>query len=120
MTKTILIVDDTPSNVIQLEAVARKLGHAVILAANGEEAIAKFQAHQPDLIFMDIMMPVMDGITAVRHIRALPSEKWTPIVFFTALEQMQDIVRGLEAGGGAVGRGGGRGGARQPHRPDDA
>ena len=96
---TILIVDDTPTNAKQLEAVARKLGHATILAGNGEEAIAKFQSGKPDLVFMDIMMPVMDGITAVQHIRALPSEKWTPIVFFSALDQMQDIVRGLEVGG---------------------
>ncbi len=96
---SILIVDDTPTNAKQLEAVARKLGHHTILAGNGEEAIARFQSEQPDLIFLDIMMPVMDGITAARHIRALPSEKWTPIVFFSALDQMQDIVRGLEAGG---------------------
>ncbi|MDP2433597.1 MAG: fused response regulator/phosphatase [Pseudomonadota bacterium] len=96
---TILIVDDTPTNARQLEAVARKLGHVAILAGNGVEAIDKFKSEQPDLIFMDIMMPVMDGITAARHIRGLPTDKWTPIVFFSALEQMQDIVRGLEAGG---------------------
>ncbi len=96
---TILIVDDTPTNAKQLEAVAHKLGHATILAGNGEEAVAKFQSGKPDLVIMDIMMPVMDGITAVQHIRALPSEKWTPIIFFSALDQMQDIVRGLEVGG---------------------
>lgn len=96
---TILIVDDTPTNARQLEVVAHKLGHRTILAGNGEEAIVRFKAEQPDLVFMDIMMPVMDGITAARHLRALPTEKWTPIVFFSALEQMRDIVRGLEAGG---------------------
>ena len=96
---SILIVDDTLTNAKQLEAVARKLGHTSILASDGLEAIEKFKSHHPDLIFMDVMMPVMDGITAVQHIRALPTEKWTPIVFFSALDQMQDIVRGLEAGG---------------------
>lgn len=96
---TILIVDDTPANARQLEVVARKLGHHAILAGDGQEAIDKFKEEKPDLIFMDIMMPVMDGITAARHIRELPTDKWTPIVFFSALDQMQDIVRGLEAGG---------------------
>ncbi len=97
---SILIVDDTPTNAKQIEAVARKLGHHSILAANGVEAIAQYQSEKPDLVFMDIMMPVMDGITATRHIRELPTDnKWTPIVFFSALDQMQDIVRGLEAGG---------------------
>lgn len=96
---TILIVDDTPANSKQLEAVARKLGHHAILAGDGVEAIARFKADKPDLIFMDIMMPAMDGITAARHIREITTEKWTPIVFFSALDQMDDIVRGLEAGG---------------------
>jgi CheY-like chemotaxis protein len=79
--------------------VAKKLGHRAVLAGDGREAIAKYQECQPDLVFMDIMMPIMDGITAAQRIRELPSEKWTPIVFFSALDQMQDIVRGLEAGG---------------------
>jgi len=96
---SILIVDDTPTNAKQLEAVVRKLGHHAILAGDGVEAIAKYQAEQPDLVFMDIMMPVMDGITAAQHIRELPTDRWTPIIFFSALDQMQDIVRGLEAGG---------------------
>lgn len=96
---TILIVDDTPTNAKQLEAVARKLGHTAVLAGDGVEAIDKYKASKPDLIFMDIMMPVMDGITAARHIRELATDRWTPIIFFSALDQMQDIVRGLEAGG---------------------
>lgn len=95
----ILIVDDTPTNARQLEAVAKKLGHEAVLAQNGQEAVDRFLDSQPDLIFMDVMMPVMDGIEAARHIREHHSERWTPIVFFSALDQMQDIVRGLEAGG---------------------
>lgn len=95
----ILIADDTPTNVKQLEVVAQKLGHQTVTASDGDAALAAFQAEAPDLVFMDIMMPGMDGITAVRKIRELPAEKWTPIIFYSALDRMQDIVSGLEAGG---------------------
>lgn len=95
----ILIVDDTPSHRKQLEIVSRSAGHRPIPAADGASAVALYQTEAPDLVFMDIMMPGMDGIEAVRRIRALPAEKWTPIVFHTALASMDDIVRGLEAGG---------------------
>jgi len=95
----ILIADDTPTNVKQLEVVAQKLGHQVVVAIDGESALAAYQREAPDLVFMDIMMPGMDGITAVQQIRALPTDKWTPIIFYSALDCMQDIVSGLEAGG---------------------
>jgi two-component system, HptB-dependent secretion and biofilm response regulator len=95
----ILIADDTPVNVKQLEVVALRLGHQPIAAFDGESAVAAFQAEKPDLVFMDIMMPGMDGITAVQKIRELPADKWTPIIFYSALDRMQDIVSGLEAGG---------------------
>ncbi len=95
----ILVVDDTPSNAKQLEVVARKLGHETIFAEDGLVAIERYKSEHPDLIFMDIMMPRMDGINAVEHIRALPAEKWVPIIFFSALESVQDIIQGLEKGG---------------------
>jgi CheY-like chemotaxis protein/anti-sigma regulatory factor (Ser/Thr protein kinase) len=95
----ILVVDDTPTNVRQLEAVARKLGHDVVAAMDGAEAIEQFRVHSPDLVFMDIMMPNMDGIEAVRHIRALPCDRWVPVIFFSALDSLSDILRGLENGG---------------------
>lgn len=95
----ILIVDDTPTNVKQLEILARRSGHIPILAEDGQVAIERFKNESPDLVFMDIMMPGMDGITAVQKIREIPTEKWTPIIFYSALDRMQDIVRGLEAGG---------------------
>jgi CheY-like chemotaxis protein/anti-sigma regulatory factor (Ser/Thr protein kinase) len=95
----ILIADDTPTNVKQLQGVAQNMGHQTIVAVDGLSALEAFQAEAPDLVFMDIMMPGMDGITAVKHIRALPTDKWTPIIFYSALDRMQDIVSGLEAGG---------------------
>jgi len=95
----ILVTDDNPINVKQLEAVARKLGHQVVVANDGAEAITRFQEESPDLVFMDIMMPGMDGITAVQEIRRLPCDKWTPIIFYSAMDRMEDIVRGLDSGG---------------------
>jgi two-component system, HptB-dependent secretion and biofilm response regulator len=95
----ILIADNARTNVNQLEILTRRLGHIPVLAADGQSAVDQFKAESPDLVFMDIMMPGMDGITAVRHIRAIATEKWTPIIFYSALDGMRDIVRGLEAGG---------------------
>lgn len=95
----LLLVDDTESNLQQMGAVAHRLGHQVIVARDGYEALEKYQAERPELIFMDIMMPRMDGIEAVRRIRALPGDKWVPIVYYSALDNVRDIVRGLEAGG---------------------
>ncbi|MCP5278501.1 MAG: fused response regulator/phosphatase [Thiobacillus sp.] len=94
----ILITDDNPINVKQVEAVVRRLGHVPLVAADGREAIEVFRRECPDLAFMDVMMPNMDGIAAVRALRALPSEKWVPIIFYSALDRMEDIVRGLESG----------------------
>ena len=95
----ILIVDDAPSNVKHLEAIAHKMGHETVYANDGIQAIECYKNEQPDLIFMDIMMPGMDGIEAVKHIRALPNKKWVPVIFFSALNSIQDVVHGLEAGG---------------------
>jgi CheY-like chemotaxis protein len=95
----ILVVDDTPTNVKQVEAVARRLGHQVVTAEDGLQAVARFEETAPDLIIMDIMMPRMDGIEAARRIRERESAKWVPIVFFSALDRSEDILRGLEQGG---------------------
>lgn len=95
----ILVADDVPSNVKQLEAVASKLGHEVVTATDGIEAVEKYRENTPDLIIMDVMMPRLDGIEAVRQIRSLPSKQWVPIIFYSALDSTQDIIRGLEAGG---------------------
>lgn len=95
----ILIVDDTPANVKQVESVARKLGHETLVAEDGLQAVEQFKAEKPDLVFMDIMMPNMDGISAAQAIRQLPCDKWAPIIFYSALDRMEDIVRGLESGG---------------------
>ncbi|MFN3594347.1 MAG: response regulator, partial [Thiobacillaceae bacterium] len=95
----ILVVDDLAANVAVVRAVAERLGHVVVTAADGREAVEAYQREQPDLVFMDVMMPEMDGLAAVREIRSLPAERWVPVVFLSAMDRMDDILRGLEGGG---------------------
>lgn len=95
----VLTVDDNRTNLQILQVFLKKLGHEAIPAENGEVAVAKYLEHAPDLILMDIMMPVMDGLEATRKIRAIPSERWVPLIFLSALDRDENLVGGLEAGG---------------------
>ena len=83
----VLTVDDNRTNLQILQVFLKKLGHEAITAEDGAQAVAKYAEHQPDLILMDIMMPVMDGLEATRRIRAMPSERWVPIIFLSALDR---------------------------------
>jgi two-component system, HptB-dependent secretion and biofilm response regulator len=95
----VLVVDDTSANRTMLQAFLKKLGCNVFLAENGAEAIEVFQRYAPDLILMDVMMPVMDGYEATRRIKILASGRWVPVVFLSALDKDENLVDGLEAGG---------------------
>lgn len=96
----ILIVDDTAANVKLVETVALRMGHTPLIAENGQQAVELFDAERPDLVLMDVMMPIMDGIAATREIktRMQADPKWVPILLLSALDAVGDIVRGLEAG----------------------
>lgn len=98
-TMKVLAVDDNRTNLHILQVFLKKLGHEVILAENGEEAVRRFAADTPDLVLLDIMMPVMDGFEAARRIKAMTPERWTPIIFLSALNRDENLVEGLEAGG---------------------
>lgn len=95
----VLTVDDNRTNLQILQVFLKKLGHEAIAAEDGAQALAKYEEHHPDLVLMDIMMPVMDGLEATRRIRALPSDRWVPIIFLSALDRDENLVGGLEAGG---------------------
>ena len=94
----ILIVDDDAMSRTLVAALVRKLGHKVVLAENGAEAVAAFEQQQPDLILMDGQMPVMDGFTATRRIREIERNRWTPIFFIAAENEHETVVRALDAG----------------------
>jgi PAS domain S-box-containing protein len=94
----VLAVDDNRTNLHILQVFLKKLGHEVLLAENGEEAVRRFEAESPDLVLLDIMMPVMDGFEAARRIKAMPSDRWTPVIFLSALNRDENLVEGLDAG----------------------
>jgi diguanylate cyclase (GGDEF)-like protein len=94
----ILVVDDSGFEQVRIRALLEGLGHEVVLASNGVDALESYAATQPDLILLDVMMPVMDGLEAARRIRALPVP-WTPIIFLSSNVEPEDIASGIEAGG---------------------
>jgi len=79
----ILIVDDTPTNVDILAKRLSAHGYEILTAGDGEEGLAVAREQQPDLILLDIMMPVMDGIEALRALRSQESTKNIPVIMVT-------------------------------------
>jgi len=68
----------------------------VIYCKNGEEALEAYHSHKPDLIILDVMMPILDGFSVAKRIRGLDNR--TPIIFLTAKSQAKDVVEGFEHG----------------------
>jgi adenylate cyclase len=95
----ILVADDTPANVRMLEKRLQHNGYDVVVARDGEEALAVAHATHPDLILLDIMMPKVDGIAVCRRLKGDPAFPFTPIIMVTAMADSKDVVAGLEAGG---------------------
>ena len=94
----ILVVDDTPANIQTLAAILKEQGYQISVATNGQQAIEVIEKVQPDLVLMDVMMPVMDGYDACRQIKSSPSWRDLPIIFLSAKTDTADIVRGFELG----------------------
>lgn len=94
----VLAVDDNRTNLHILQAFLKKLGHQVLIAENGEDAVSRFKSEQPDLVLLDIMMPVKDGFEAAREIRQASRERWVPIILLSALSREENLVSGLDAG----------------------
>jgi len=94
----ILVVDDTKSERLILTHYLEELGHDIICGENGQQAVDLSQKHNPDLILLDVIMPIMDGHEATRQIRSLNND-WIPIIFLSARVRASDIAAGIEAGG---------------------
>ena len=95
----ILVADDTPANVRMLETRLTRDGYDVVVARDGEEALAVGARAQPDLILLDIMMPKIDGIEVCRRLKSDAAFPFTPIIMVTALADAKDVVAGFEPGG---------------------
>ena len=94
----ILIVDDEPLNVDYLEQELIDLGYETASATNGQEALEKVAAEAPDLILLDVMMPIMDGFTVCRTLKESDETRLIPVVIMTALDGIEDRIKGIEAG----------------------
>lgn len=95
----ILIVEDNPASldIMQVRLTANK--YQVVTATDGEEGLAMAQAHHPDLILLDIMMPKMGGLEVCRRLKNDPRLPFMPIIMVTAKADSKDVIAGLEAGG---------------------
>jgi DNA-binding response OmpR family regulator len=94
----ILIVDDEPFNVDYLEQELEDLGYATVSASNGQEALEQVAAASPDLILLDVMMPIMDGFAVCRILKGNDETRLIPIIIMTALDGIEDRINGIEAG----------------------
>ena len=95
---SILVVDDVPTN-ITLAVNTLKYDYKVMVAIRGQHALdIAFSDHAPDLILLDIMMPEIDGLEVCRRLKEDERTRDIPIIFLTAMDENDDIVRGLELG----------------------
>lgn len=94
----ILIVDDTPANLQVLSRALREQGYKVRAAPGGAQALKAVQAQQPDLILLDINMPEMDGYAVCKTLKAEPATADIPVIFISALNEIEDKVKGFQLG----------------------
>jgi two-component system sensor histidine kinase/response regulator len=95
---TILIVDDVDANVLLLNILLTKAGYKTLSACNGKNALEIIEKQLPDLVLLDIMMPVMDGHEVAAKLREMPKTVELPIIFLSALNSPDDIVKGFKFG----------------------
>ncbi len=98
MGKTILVVEDEPLNIKLLKDILVYAGHTVIEAVNGQEGVNLAIEKKPDIILMDIQLPVMDGMEATRILKANPATRPIPIIALTGYAMTGDENRMRESG----------------------
>ena len=98
MSKRILVVEDQEDNRAILRDLLQSVGYELIEAVNGEEALSMAVKHKPDLILMDIQLPVVDGYEATRRIKAEPALLGIPVIAVTSYALSGDEEKAREAG----------------------
>src|SRR5512139_142444 len=96
---TILIVDDIPANLKILCDVLQPEGYRIFTASNGTDALRIAARSLPDIILLDIMMPGMDGYEVCRRLKQDRNTEHIPVIFVTAMDDPEGIVRGFQSGG---------------------
>ena len=94
----ILLVEDNEMNRDMLSRRLERRGYDVIVAVDGEEGVARARAEMPDLVLMDMSLPVLDGWEATRQLKAAPETKSIPVIALTAHAMAGDREKALEAG----------------------
>lgn len=94
----ILIVDDEPFNVDYLEQELADMGYATISAVNGWDALDKVKSETPDLVLLDVMMPVMDGFAVLERMKADSTLRDIPVIIISAMSDLQSVVKGIQGG----------------------
>jgi two-component system sensor histidine kinase/response regulator len=95
---TVLIVDDVDANVLLLKLLISKAGYKTLSAYNGRDALDIIMKDNPDLVLLDIMMPIMDGHEVAKKLKETPGKEELPIIFLSALNSTEDIVQGFKLG----------------------
>lgn len=108
--RKVLVVDDSPTELANIKSIVTEAGCVVITATNGKEAVDKAKVEKPDLIFMDIIMPDMDGYAACRLLGSDTTTKDIPVVFVTSKKQKADRLWAQMQGGKAF--------VTKPYSPD--
>jgi len=101
MSKTVLIADDEPNIVVSLEYLLEQNGYDVKVARNGEEALSSMAQFRPDLILLDVMLPLKSGFEVCQQIRQVPEWQHTRIIMLTAKGRESEVSKGLALGADA-------------------
>lgn len=99
MPERILVVDDVVTNVQLLAQALEPAGYEILVAQNGRDALRIAERAQPGLILMDVMMPGLDGVATCRLLKQNPELADIPVIFITALDERESVVKGFTAGG---------------------
>jgi len=95
---TILVVEDQEEIAALVRFKLRSSGYNVVLAENGKVGVEAAQKNRPDLIILDVMMPVMNGLEALKILKTDPNLKSIPVIMLTAQTSEMEVVRGFEFG----------------------
>ncbi|MCI2259909.1 MULTISPECIES: twitching motility response regulator PilH [Xanthomonas] len=94
----ILIVDDSPSQLLGIQRIVEKLGHETITATDGAAGVEAAKAALPDLVLMDVVMPNLNGFQATRTLRREPTTQNIPVILVTTKDQDTDRMWGMRQG----------------------